>query len=292
MSVKVGFYLLGKKGYAALLMFVEEFSSDSIGFVVGAKDNNIDNDYYLEIYELCIRFKIAFFEREHESQIDVGLNVAIGWRWMLEVNDLIVFHDSLLPKYRGFSPLVNMLIEGEDEIGVTALIGSEEYDKGNILGVRKIPVEYPIKISDAINKVSKLYSELLCSVFSDWKINADIKGEEQDEALATYSLWRDKDDYQIDWLESAHRILRTIYALGTPFQGAQTCINGMAIVIDEAELWPDVAIENRSFNVGKVIFKVDGNPVVVCGEGLLKLNCLKCKETGKTVSLPFRSRMR
>jgi methionyl-tRNA formyltransferase len=53
-------------------------------------------------------------------------------------------HDSLLPKYRGFAPLPNALINGEREVGVTALFASEEYDMGDIVCQRRLAVEYPM----------------------------------------------------------------------------------------------------------------------------------------------------
>jgi methionyl-tRNA formyltransferase len=59
-----------------------------------------------------------------ENEICSDFNIAISWRWMLKVSNLIVIHDSLLPKYRGFSPLVNMLINGEDTLGVTVLFAT------------------------------------------------------------------------------------------------------------------------------------------------------------------------
>ena len=49
-----------------------------------------------------------------------------------------------MPKYRGFAPLVNSLVNGEKIIGVTALFASEEYDNGDIIMQSSVDITYPI----------------------------------------------------------------------------------------------------------------------------------------------------
>ena len=88
----------------------------------------------------------------------VDYQLAIGWRWLISgTENLIVLHDSLLPKYRGFAPLVNSLINGEQEIGVTAIWAGPEFDAGEIIFQEKAGICYPIKIQEAIEIVSGLY---------------------------------------------------------------------------------------------------------------------------------------
>ena len=53
---------------------------------------------------------------------------------------LIVFHDSVLPKLRGFNPLVTSLINGYEEIGVTVLYGTEDFDRGEIILQKKVNI--------------------------------------------------------------------------------------------------------------------------------------------------------
>ena len=68
-----------------------------------------------------------------------------------------MFHDSLLPKYRGFAPLVKGLICGETRFGVTALFGASQYDAGDILFQASVGITYPIAISDLITRVADCY---------------------------------------------------------------------------------------------------------------------------------------
>jgi methionyl-tRNA formyltransferase len=61
--------------------------------------------------------------------------MAVSWRWLIDhpAEQLIVFHDSLLPRYRGFEPLVTSLVNGETRIGVAALFGASEFDTGDVI---------------------------------------------------------------------------------------------------------------------------------------------------------------
>ena len=73
----------------------------------------------------------------------------------------------------------------------------------------------------------------------------------------------------MDWSLDASRIERFVDAVGFPFKGAAATIEGKLFRIRKCEAMTDVMIENRS--LGKVIFAEDGKPVVVCGQGLLKI---------------------
>lgn len=288
--MKLVFYIMNRKGYIAFNDFLNKYNSSSIEYVVTARDQNVEKDYFFEIKNLCINDNVVVFDRTDSIPQFDGYKVAIGWRWLIHDNSkLIVMHDSILPKYRGFSPLVNMLINGEKQIGVTALFASNSYDEGDIIEQKKIYIEYPIKINEAINQVSSLYSELLISIYGTLINNGKLKGIPQSHSQATYSLWRDEFDYVIDWSNDAFTILRTIDALSFPFMGAKSYLNGELITIIDAEMVEDVVIENR--DIGKIIFMSEGYPVVVCGEGLIKIKNAADQNNNSIIPLKkFRSR--
>lgn len=276
--VKLGFYLLGQKGYIALSSFLGAFIANKghVKFVCVARDAAITKDYYDEIIELCYVNNIPYFERTslpENVQNMTDYSFAIGWRWIIFPSDnLIVLHDSLLPKYRGFSPLVNMLINGESKIGVTALFASDEYDKGDVIEQESLNIEYPIKIATVIDKISVLYGNLIIKICDLMFTNNPLPRTIQIESDATYSMWRDESDYAIDWSNSAVYIERFINSVSTPFAGAYSFIKNNKVRIIDVEIIPDVTIENRSEHVGKIIFKKNGKPVIVCGSGLLLIN--------------------
>lgn len=287
---KIVLYLMNQKGYEVLLNVVKKYAPITLEYVVLSEDPAVEKDYYIELAQTCRDHKIKYYERKAKLPPFDGFKFAIGWRWIIEnCNNLVILHDSILPKYRGFSPLVNMLINGEDKIGVTALFADHEYDKGPIILQEKIKIQYPIKISKAIELVSVLYQRVVCRIIDSILNNETIEAIAQNETDATYSVWRDSDDYFIDWRKDSNFIKRSIDALGFPYGGARTEINDKTLTIDDADVLEDVVIENR--HVGKIIFFKEGYPVVICGHGLLKIT--KARLGDKEINLSeikFRTR--
>lgn len=290
--MKVGLYLIGAKGFSVLDRLLGEYGASSVAFVIAAQDTGTEEDFFNEIEELCIKSGIYFSKKNHENKelIQADYFFAVGWRWLIsDSRKLIVFHDSLLPKYRGFSPLVNMLINGEREVGVTALLASGEYDRGNILGQKSINVQYPIKIATAINMIRPIYADIAVEIYRRLYSGGEISGDPQNESLATYSLWRDEEDYSIDWNNSSVEIERFCNAVGYPYKGACTHVREEKVRIIDVESLCDVFVESRSNNIGKVIFLIDDAPVVVCGTGLLKIKNYRF-ECNSDKKINFRTR--
>jgi methionyl-tRNA formyltransferase len=287
MNDRITLFLMSRKGYRVLEALGNDFR-DLVDFVVTARDANVENDYCEEIQELCRHLGISTFDRRDKYDVTSRYAIAVSWRWLinLQETELIVFHDSLLPKYRGFNPLVSYLINGEKQIGVTALFASEEYDRGDMLGQSATGISYPLKISEAIETVSENYASLAAYIARQIQSGNALVATPQNEAEASYSLWRDEEDYRIDWARSAQEIRRLVDAVGSPYKGAATMVQNRPARVFDVEEVEDVQIENRV--PGKVIFVRDSFPVVVCGEGLIKILTLIDSETGESL-LPLRS---
>lgn len=285
-------YLIGMKGLISLKLLEKRFHK-RIELVTIGRDSKVQNDYSKEIEKNCLSLKIPFNYRGDSSELESDKTIAgfaIGWKWLISTSaPVIVFHDSLLPRHRGFNPLVTCLINKEPKIGVTALKATSEFDAGPICGQRSVRIKYPIKIERAIEKVSKLYAALLNQSIEDL-LNGTLSFEEQDEEKATYSLWRDEEDYSIDWSKSSEEIQDFINAVGYPYQGASTVLDGTTLRIFDARSEPDVEIENRQ--PGKVLFKNDASIYVVCGYGLLKISKLFEKNKEYDFSNKFRLRFK
>lgn len=288
--MKVLIFSLGAKGFSVVKALVESSAVPSIYCVIG-QDNGVDNDFSAELAAYCEDQKIEYCWRKDAvfDQEDYDLFLAIGWRWMVRgvpQEKLIVFHDSLLPKYRGFAPLVNALINREKIVGVTALLGAEEYDRGNILLQKGLDIHYPTCISREIHRISILYADLAVELFAKLsRGEIQLTGYPQDDSKATYSLWRDEEDYRINWNDNADNIQHFINCVASPYRGASAILDGSTVRILDAMVKPDVTIENRA--PGKTIFFDAGLPVVVCGTGLLLLTDVR-DEQGKAM-LPLTS---
>ena len=283
---KISFLIMGQKGYEVLKFMIREHK-DLIGTVVSSEDKSIQKDYYEEIKQLCTDNKISFFDRKQNYDIQTKYAFAIAWRWLLFLEDVkvIIFHDSLLPKYRGFNPLVSCLLNKETTIGVTALFASEKFDCGDIIDQKPIEIKYPIKLQKAIDKIAQCYVQLVDNIVKNIKNNKSIKGTPQNDDIATYSVWRDSEDYRIDWSKSSNYVKRFVDALGFPYNNASSMVNGRLARIPEVKIIEDKKIENRT--PGKVLYKEDCNPIVICGTGLIKIMSLLDNET-KEEMLPLR----
>jgi len=284
MKSKIRLYLLGLKGLVVLSNILEKFDNSIIKEIIIDNDAGVENDYLNDLVELCTRENIKFLFRKEDISHDESLSIAIGWRYIINLTripNLIVFHDSLLPRYRGFNPLVSAIINGDRTIGATALYASNQYDTGEIIYQYQVCIDYPIKIIDAINKISEGYVEMIIRIIDQVMNNQPLPKTKQDEKKATYSLWRDESDYIIDWNQSSEVIVRFINAVGFPYKGAITSLNKTKIVIISAEAIKDVVIENRC--PGKAIFIQDGSPIIVCGQGLLKINEMKMLDSNEPI---------
>lgn len=274
MNIKFIFFLLGQKGYQVLASVLGSYGAHIQAVIVG-HDQAIQDDFSALIIAKCNDYGIRWIEREDSQGVLAdfhGYKFAIGWRWLIEdTNNLIVFHDSLLPKYRGFAPLVNALIQGESRLGASALFATTHYDTGDIIDQKSFEANYPLKIMDAITKVGLLYVEMAHNIMDCLLQEGILPRKKQDESLATYSLWRNARDYFINWYWNADKIARFVDAVGFPYQGAKSYANGQVVTIHHVSPIPDVTIQDRENAVGKILFIEDGLPVIVCHTGLLKI---------------------
>jgi len=282
---KITLLLMSEKGLSVLREVLSSFDPEIIDFIVIGSDKNVVKDYSEEIQNLAQKHKIRTFKRNAIYQIKSKYAIAISWRWLInyenEQTRLIVFHDSLLPKYRGFAPLVNQLIQKEPILGVTAFLANEAFDKGAIIKQLKTNISYPIKIEEAIRKVTPLYNDLANSIIGRIVNNLELNIVAQSEEQATYSLWRDDRDYEINWSEHAEDIQRFINAVGFPYLGASTHIGDRTIRILDAKVEQDLCIVNRDH--GKTLFSEENHVVVVCGKGLLKITQAVYDDTKESI---------
>lgn len=276
-------FLATEKGYRVLTTLLEKGYDNHIIAVVSFHEIEMKKDYYDDICDLCEEKNIMFYEwKSIKDSIEEIIKtnritscIAISWRYLLplELNcnledRIIIFHDSILPKYRGFAPLVTAMLNGDSIVGVSVLYATSQADCGEIILQKTMNLSEDMYIEEVIHRMSALYSEAALDLI-ELLISDSIKAQEQDEADATYSIWRDDEDYWIDWNWSSVEIKRHIQALGYPFKGAKTCADNLIIRINGCELVNDMNFAIRT--PGKIWSISDNQPIVVCGKGLLKI---------------------
>lgn len=270
-----GVCVVGFKGAEYLSGLTESGSLPEVVFSYNQADD-ISNGFE-KIAKLCATRGIRFNETKNPEYGQGKLLFFVGWQYLIrELTDsFIVFHDSLLPKYRGFAPTANALINGETRLGVTAFKPEAGSDSGPIIGWLDAPIAYPIRIEQALRLQATLMARLTIDIMRRGR-SAHADAVRQDHGKATYSIWRDQEDYRIDWSESAEKIARTVDALSFPYDGAVTRLNGSPLIIDRVSEVDDLVFEIR--HPGKVWRLDQGKPVVICGHGLLRLERILTSE--------------
>lgn len=128
-------------------------------------------------------------------------------------------HPSLLPKYRGSSPIQYAILNGDKETGVTIMLLNDEMDKGDILSQQKCLIDNQ-NYQELSLKLSDIGGDLLIKTIPNW-ISGKIKAIKQKESEAVYTKIIDKYDGKIDWKQSADYIVRQIKAFN-PWPGSYT----------------------------------------------------------------------
>jgi len=107
-------------------------------------------------------------------------------------------HPSLLPKYRGPSPIESQILADEKEIGVTIMQMDEKMDHGPVLAQQQFPISnFQFSNTELRKRLAEEGGKLLAEVIPKW-INGKIKPVPQDDDKATYTKKFKKEDGEID----------------------------------------------------------------------------------------------
>jgi len=145
--------------------------------------------------------------------------------WMIDIPKYKVLniHPSLLPKYRGPSPIQYAILNGDRKTGVTIMLINEEMDKGDILSQREYKLTGKETYQELLPILASIGADLLIETIPRW-IEGKIKSVKQDESKAIYSKILTKYDGKIDWKNDAEWIERQVRAFN-PWPGSYTFFN-------------------------------------------------------------------
>jgi len=130
-------------------------------------------------------------------------------------------HPSLLPKYRGPSPVHTAILNGDKSTGVTIMLLDEKMDHGPILANSKLEIlNSKFTFPELRDKLAELGADLLIKTIPEW-VAGSIKAAAQDDSKAAYTKIFAKEDGKIDWNEPAEHIERQVRAFA-PWPGTWT----------------------------------------------------------------------
>jgi len=176
------------------------------------------------------------------AKTDIDVLVSINYLFLIE-EDLISLprkiainiHGSLLPKYRGRTPHVWAIINGEKESGITIHEITCGCDEGNIIDQLVIPIEADMTGGELLDLFSQNYFPLIISALRLIE-NDQIKFKFQNEEKATYFGKRKPTDGMIDWNWQAERIVNWVRAQACPYPGAFTFYKDTKVIIDKLSI--------------------------------------------------------
>ena len=279
---------MGTPAFAALILesLVEKYE---VVLVVTQPDKLVGRKQvleYTEVKKVALLHGIPVFQPNKikedyqtvlDAKPDLIITAAFGQFIPKEILDYpeygcVNVHGSLLPKYRGGSPIQSAIIRGEKETGITIMYMASKMDAGNIIAQKAIPILPTDDNGSLFEKLSVLGRDLLLdtlpSIFA--KTNPSIV---QDESEATYAYNIKHEEQFINWNNSSESIFNLIRGL-SPAPTALTSINGTIIKVFKAQI-----VTEQTTGVPGEIIKTNKELWVKTQDGAIAI--LELQQSGK-----------
>ena len=201
---------------------------------------------------------------------DIYIVAAFGQILSQEILDIpkyrcLNIHASLLPKYRGTSPIQHVIIDGEEKTGITIMKMDAGIDTGDMLYKKEIPIEDTDNYETLHDKLMVLGGEAILEALALLE-QGRLTPEKQDDALSCYAPMIHKDMGRMDFSRGAWELDRLIRGL-TPWPGTFTSYRGRQL-----KIWKAEAVAGDPSAAPGEILRVDRDSVTVAaGDGALKI---------------------
>ena len=214
------------------------------------KWHHLKDKHPIEIYEI---------ERINDNntkdllkKLNPDLIIMSGWRQVLDSEVLaipkkgvVAFHPTLLPTGRGPAPIINSILKGFKEGGLTMYYASQGLDDGDIIGQEKFTIQEDDYAQDVYEKVIKNGRKLIRK-YLPLLAAGKAPRIKQDETKATVFEKPKLSDNKIDLeQESFDCVYRKIRALSHPYNGAYLVKDGKKLIIWKAEIDKDYQEKNK-----------------------------------------------
>ena len=194
--------------------------------------------------------------------------------WKIPKHGTINLHASLLPNYRGSAPINWVIINNEQETGVTTFFIDENIDTGDILLQRKIKIDNKINAGDLHDKLKDIGAEIVFNTI-DGILKRKIKKIKQKENQLYKTAYKfDKENIKLNWNLNGIDIYNKIRGL-SPFPGSRTTIsstkgdNKKVVIYGSDYIVESHDLENGIISTEKDIIKI------TCSDGYIIIKDLK-----------------
>lgn len=184
-------------------------------------------------------------------------------REILNIAPCINLHASLLPLYRGASPVQQSILNNDKFTGVTAMLMEEGLDSGPILGYRYFNIPYSMKIESLMDKLSFDAATLTIDTL---RIYDALSPVVQTKAASSHCKKIKKEDGLVDFNSTS-----ALYSKFKAFHGWPNIFLSSGLKIVDMKLIDT----NTNEDAGKIISIEDNSITVGCRDGLVQINELQ-----------------
>jgi methionyl-tRNA formyltransferase len=179
---------------------------------------------------------------------------------ILDIAPCINLHASILPQYRGASPIQQSLLNGDKETGVTAMLMDVGLDTGDILKIEKMAIPESMMVSELFDALTQIAADLTLDVIKNYTALTPVK---QDDAVATHCGKITKEQGCVV-LEDALEVYNK-YRAFTPWPG---------IYLESGLKLKDVVLQSTQghYAPGQILVASKDSFLVGCTNGCLRIN--------------------
>lgn len=181
-------------------------------------------------------------------------------------------HASILPRWRGASPVTAAILAGDSESGATIMLVDAGEDTGDMLRARVEPIRVEDDAGSLSERLAQIGAELLLETIPDW-LAGSITPQPQDDAQVTRAPRLKKEQGRIDWARPATEIALQVRAF-SPWPGATTSLPGPDGRSTSLRIWRASEGADGGGTPGEVI-GVGETIDVVAGDGVLRVERLQ-----------------
>ncbi len=223
-------------------------------------------EYNIEVLQPNRLFEDGIFESIEKIKPDFIIVAAFGQilpKNILDIAPCINLHASLLPQYRGASPVQQSLLNGDEKTGVTSMLMEEGLDTGDILDSIEFDIPKDMRLYALMQQLTEDASKLTLETIRNFD---NIEPKRQNEEMATLCKKIKKSDGQIDFDDA-----KVIYNKYRAFEGWPGIFHKNGTKFDGVSL-VDETKENNSYEI--VGFE-DDSVIIGCSRGILKIDRLQ-----------------
>ena len=194
---------------------------------------------------------------------------------ILDIAPCINLHASLLPKYRGASPIQESLLNNDIYTGVTSMLMEEGLDSGDILGLQYLKITPRMEVSVAFDKLSQIAAKLTIATLDNFE---NIRPIKQNESEVSFCKKIKKEDGLVDFFDAKKLYLK--YKAYSYWPGI---FLESELKLKDIELNDEISINNQ----GQILEIKNDFIVIGCKKGSLRIKTLQAPSKKAINSIDF-----